>query len=193
MSGKVVSKNNTAQPKSASAKPKATKDAGEAKAAVDAAAQGATSTLKEGAVRKQSRQHAPNQLEDLIPVGSVANELREKAFDAKHTDADGVSHSILATLMEQHDLLEADDSYLEVKSGLSEVSSVAVAAMVGAHAPGCEATTPSVPPEAVMTPRVADPIQITDVELNFRPQPVFSDIVDGVIVTTNFNKGLHNA
>lgn len=193
MSGKVVSKNNGTQSKSTSTKPKAAKDAGEAKAAVDAATQGTTSTLKEGSVRKQDKQYAPNQLEDLVPVGSVASELRAKAFDVKHTDADGVAHSILGALMEQHDLLEADDSYLEVKSGLSEVSSVAVAAMVGAHAPGCEAATPSVPPEAVMTPRVADPIQITDVELNFRPQPVFSDIVDGVIVTTNFNKGLQNA
>lgn len=134
--------------------------------------------ISAGRVVAQGQATPENALETLIPVGTEASALREQAFKPRDELRGALKAEFDMGVTEKHDILG-----VMLDAGTHTFS--AAAAIVGAHLPGLEEH--QVDPSSAMTPRVADPIATAQLDFDFRPEPIFADIVDATTFKIQLN------
>lgn len=143
---------------------------------------GATQSIAEGKLEAQPKTQDTNAIDTLIPVGTEADQLRLAILNRGSAAAGNASpDNTLNLLKKEFDIAAEKDQVVGTLSSTGDHTFDVAAALVGARFPGLEEKT--VAPETLLTPKVADPIDVADVELHARPQPVFADIIDSAAVT----------
>jgi len=137
---------------------------------------GATQSIAEGKIQSQAQTYPDGDIDVLVPVGSEAELLRNKALQRSQT-----TETVNSELKKAIDSVAAATDVVGITSVSHDRTFDVAAALIGARLPGLEEHT--VQPDTLLTRQVADPILVADVELNTKPQPVFADIMDGAAVT----------
>lgn len=139
--------------------------------------------ISAGRIVAQGQATPENALETLIPVGAEAIALRDQAFAPRDGKTTVQLRGVLKTEFDMGVTEKRDILGVMLDAGTHTFS--AAAAIVGAHLPGLEEH--QVNPATAITPRVADPIETAQLDFDFRPEPIFADIVDATTFKIQLN------